>query len=99
MKRRSPIHEDECCVYDNHLLTLFISSFYLAALVSSLFASTVTRKYGRKVSMFLGGFCFFIGRSLVQATHGRWVIISRLLLVLVTDSSISYVGTDIHRIF
>lgn len=80
-KAGSPVHENEYCKYDNHLLTLFTSSFYLAALVSSLFASRVTRKYGRKTSMFLGGLSFFVGAIFgTTASHVEGVITGRLLL-------------------
>ncbi|KAF3523766.1 hypothetical protein F2Q69_00046654 [Brassica cretica] len=46
--------ETAYCKFDNQLLQLFTSSLYLAALVSSFAASAVTRKYGRKISMFVG---------------------------------------------
>ncbi|KAK1404496.1 Sugar carrier protein C-like [Heracleum sosnowskyi] len=47
--------------YNSQILTLFTSSLYLAALVACLFASWMTRKWGRKKSMFLGGFLFLDG--------------------------------------
>ncbi|KAK7832009.1 sugar transport protein 10 [Quercus suber] len=46
--------ENEYCKYDNHLLTMFTSSLYLAGLVASFFASGVTRVFGRKISMLFG---------------------------------------------
>merc|ERR1711937_901437 len=74
-------HESMYCKYDNHLLTLFTSSLYLAGLVASFFASTVTRKFGRKISMFLGGLVFLVGAILNgAATCLAMLIIGRLLL-------------------
>ncbi|KAL9251345.1 Sugar transport protein 9-like protein [Drosera capensis] len=46
------------------LLQLFTSSLYLAALVASFFASAVTRAFGRKISMFVGGLNFLTGSIL-----------------------------------
>ena len=74
-------HESMYCKYDNHLLTLFTSSLYLAALVASFLASAVTRKFGRKISMFLGGLVFLFGAILNgAATNLAMLIIGRLLL-------------------
>merc|ERR1712226_73789 len=73
--------ENEYCKYDNHLLQLFTSSLYLAALVASFFASTVTRTFGRKISMLFGGLVFLIGAILNGAAiNVAMLIIGRLLL-------------------
>ncbi|PKI76762.1 sugar transport protein 10-like [Punica granatum] len=73
--------KNEYCKYDNHLLTLFTSSLYLAALVASFFASAITRASGRKVSMFIGGLAFLIGAILNGiAVNITMLIIGRLLL-------------------
>ncbi|XP_031374148.1 sugar transport protein 10-like [Punica granatum] len=72
---------NQYCKYDNHLLTLFTSSLYLAALVASFFASEITRVFGRKVSMFLGGLSFLIGAILNGIAMNIIVlIIGRILL-------------------
>jgi len=73
--------ETAYCKFDNQLLQLFTSSLYLAALASSFVASAVTRKYGRKISMFVGGVAFLIG-SLFNAfaTNVAMLIVGRLLL-------------------
>lgn len=69
------------CTFENHLLTLFTSSLYLAALVSSFFAATTTRKFGRKISMFTGGVVFLVGAILNGAAMNvEMLIIGRLLL-------------------
>lgn len=49
------------CKYDNHVLELFTSSLYLAALAASWIAAVITRKYGRISSIKIGGLSFLIG--------------------------------------
>ncbi|KAJ4982416.1 hypothetical protein NE237_033253 [Protea cynaroides] len=72
---------NQYCKFDSQILTLFTSSLYLAALVSSLFASSVTKKLGRKVSMFIGGLVFFAGASInAAAMNIAMLIIGRILL-------------------
>ena len=69
------------CKFNSHLLTLFTSSLYLAALVASFFSSTVTRLFGRKISMLFGGLVFLLGAILNgAATYIAMLIIGRLLL-------------------
>ncbi|KAJ4773289.1 Sugar transport protein 1 [Rhynchospora pubera] len=69
------------CKFDSQLLTLFTSSLYLAALVSSSVAATVTRKYGRKCSMFLGGLTFLVGAVINGvASDVLMLILGRVLL-------------------
>ncbi|KAJ0264521.1 Sugar transport protein 4 [Hirschfeldia incana] len=80
-KKMKNAHENEYCRFDSQLLTLFTSSLYLAALVSSLFASTITRVFGRKWSMFLGGLTFFIGSAFNGfAQNIAMLLIGRILL-------------------
>lgn len=72
---------NQYCKYDNQLLQTFTSSLYLAALVSSFFAATVTRVVGRKWSMFTGGLTFLIGAALNGAAENiAMLIIGRILL-------------------
>lgn len=74
-------NENAYCKFDSHLLTLFTSSLYVAALVASFFASTITRVFGRKPTMFLGGLVFLVGSILNGVAEGIVVlIIGRLLL-------------------
>ncbi|OMO62429.1 Sugar/inositol transporter [Corchorus olitorius] len=74
-------HESQYCKFDSQLLTLFTSSLYLAALVASFFASVVTRTFGRKFSMLIGGVAFLIGSILNGiAMNVAVLIIGRLLL-------------------
>jgi len=46
------------CRFDSELLTVFTSSLYVAGLVSTLFASSVTRRFGRRASILIGGSVF-----------------------------------------
>ncbi|CAJ2674052.1 sugar transport protein 10-like [Trifolium pratense] len=81
-RMKDETHEtSQYCKFDDQLLTLFTSSLYLAALVASFFAATITRMWGRKTSMFLGGLFFLIGALLNGLAVNIWMlIIGRLLL-------------------
>ncbi|KAF9594241.1 hypothetical protein IFM89_028898 [Coptis chinensis] len=80
-KEEGIVSTNQYCMFDSQILTLFTSSLYLAALVGSCFASYVTRKYGRKVSMVCGGVCFCIGAGLTGfVVHILMLIIGRLSL-------------------
>ncbi|KAI3458327.1 hypothetical protein Pfo_014990 [Paulownia fortunei] len=69
------------CKFDSQLLTLFTSSLYLAGLIASLFASSVTRAYGRKPSIVLGGAAFLAGAALNGAAVSIYMLIfGRVLL-------------------
>ncbi|XVE49722.1 hypothetical protein DITRI_Ditri01bG0103900 [Diplodiscus trichospermus] len=74
-------NEASNCKFDSQLLTLFISSLYLAAFVASFFASVVTRTSGRKASMFIGSIACLIGSIFNGiAKNVIYLIIGRLLL-------------------
>lgn len=69
------------CVYDSQLLTSFTSSLYIAGLASSLVASRITTKFGRKFTMVLGGCTFLIGAAVNGAAQDvAMLIIGRVLL-------------------
>ncbi|PIA50310.1 hypothetical protein AQUCO_01300805v1 [Aquilegia coerulea] len=79
MKNKNKI--SNYCKFDSHLLTLFTSSLYIAGLVASLFASTVTRAFGRKTSIMVGCASFLVGSALGGAALNIYMlIIGRLLL-------------------
>jgi len=80
-KKNLDTSSNKYCQYDSPILTMFTSSLYLAALLSSLVASSVTRRFGRKLSMFFGGLLFLIG-ALVNgfAQHVWMLIVGRILL-------------------
>ena len=72
---------NEYCKFDSQKLTSFTSSLYLAGLVASFVASTVTRKFGRKPSMLAGGLSFLVGAALNGGAENiAMLIIGRILL-------------------
>ncbi|KAL0374387.1 UNVERIFIED_CONTAM: Sugar transport protein 14 [Sesamum radiatum] len=69
------------CKYDNQILTLFTSSLYFAALVSTFGASYVTRNKGRRASIISGSISFFVGAILnASAQNIAMLIIGRIFL-------------------
>ncbi|XP_016474706.1 sugar transport protein 12 [Nicotiana tabacum] len=80
-KQREDTSTNQYCKFDSQTLTMFTSSLYLAALVSSLVASTVTRKLGRKLSMLFGGILFCAGALINGFARGvSMLIVGRILL-------------------
>ncbi|XP_027173369.1 sugar transport protein 7-like [Coffea eugenioides] len=74
-------HENNYCKYNNQGLAAFTSSLYLAGLVSSLVASPITRKYGRRGSIICGGISFSIGAALdASAQNLAMLILGRIML-------------------
>ncbi|XP_022142028.1 sugar carrier protein C-like [Momordica charantia] len=72
---------NQYCKYESQTLTMFTSSLYLAALLSSLVASPVTRTFGRRLSMLAGGLLFFAGAIINASAKVVWtLIIGRVLL-------------------
>ena len=69
------------CKFDSQLLTTFTSSLYIAGLVASFFASSVTKAFGRKTSILVGGVAFLAGSALGGAAFNVYMIIfGRILL-------------------
>ncbi|XP_042510593.1 sugar carrier protein A [Macadamia integrifolia] len=69
------------CKYNSQVLSAFTSSLYLAGLVSSLVASPVTRKYGRRLSIICGGISFLVGAALnASAMNLAMLILGRIML-------------------
>ncbi|XP_058205712.1 hexose carrier protein HEX6-like isoform X2 [Rhododendron vialii] len=69
------------CKYDSQLLTLFTSSLYVAGLIASFFASSVTIACGRKPSILVGGVAFLAGSALGGAAFNLYtLILGRILL-------------------
>lgn len=80
-KKKGLVSTNQYCQYDSVPLTLFTSSLYLAALLSSLVASMVTRKFGRKLSMLFGGILFAAGALINGFAQAVWMlIVGRILL-------------------
>nr|CAD1841223.1 unnamed protein product [Ananas comosus var. bracteatus] len=72
---------NQYCKFDSQLLTAFTSSLYLAALIASFFASSVTRVFGRKWSMLGGGVTFLAGAAINGAARNvLMLILGRILL-------------------
>ncbi|PRQ38413.1 putative major facilitator, sugar transporter, major facilitator superfamily [Rosa chinensis] len=69
------------CKYDNQGLQLFTSSLYLAALISTFFASYTTKTLGRKITMLIAGNLFLVGTAFnAAAVNLPMLIVGRLLL-------------------
>lgn len=80
-KEKADNSTNQYCKFDSVPLTLFTSSLYVAALCSSIVASSVTRKLGRKLSMLLGGVLFCAGALLNGFAQKVWMlIVGRILL-------------------
>ncbi|PNY11407.1 hexose carrier protein hex6-like [Trifolium pratense] len=69
------------CKFDSQLLTTFTSSLYIAGLIASFFASSITRSFGRKPSILVGGVAFLVGAALGGAALNIYMLIlGRVLL-------------------
>lgn len=80
-KKHENTDESDYCKYNNQGLAMFTSSLYIAGLVASLFASPMTRKYGRRASIISGGVSFIIGASLnAGAVNLAMLFIGRIML-------------------
>ncbi|KAL3535707.1 hypothetical protein ACH5RR_004168 [Cinchona calisaya] len=80
-RKHHHLQETDYCKYDNQILTLFTSSLYYAALISSFGVSYVTRNKGRRISIICGSISFFIGGLVNAAAKNiEMLIIGRCLL-------------------
>uniref|UniRef100_A0A5B7AS02 Putative sugar transport protein 14 n=1 Tax=Davidia involucrata TaxID=16924 RepID=A0A5B7AS02_DAVIN len=80
-RKQEHLQETDYCKYDNQILTLFTSSLYFAALVSTFGASYVTRTKGRRASILVGSVSFFLGAILnAVAQNIAMLIIGRIFL-------------------
>ncbi|XP_047064183.1 sugar transport protein MST1-like [Lolium rigidum] len=78
---RKSARSDPYCKYDNQWLTAFSSSLFIAAALSSLVASRVTRKIGRQAIMLVGGAMFLAGSIInAAAVNIAMLIVGRMLL-------------------
>ncbi|KAF7056315.1 hypothetical protein CFC21_063732 [Triticum aestivum] len=69
------------CRFDSELLTVFTSSLYVAGLVATLFASSVTTRYGRRASILIGGSVFIAGSAFGGAAVNVYMLlVNRILL-------------------
>ncbi|KAG5558323.1 hypothetical protein RHGRI_008299 [Rhododendron griersonianum] len=63
------------CKFESQLLTSFTSSLYVAGLIASFFASSVTKAFGRKPSILVGGAAFLAGAALGGAALNVYMLI------------------------
>lgn len=80
-RKQAHLKETDYCKYDNQILTLFTSSLYFAALVSTFLASHITRNKGRRASILYGAVSFFVGAVVnAGAQNVAMLIIGRCFL-------------------
>ncbi|KAK6932477.1 Major facilitator, sugar transporter-like [Dillenia turbinata] len=80
-KQRSDTSTNQYCKFDSQTLMMFTSSLYLAALLASLVASSVTKLFGRRLSMLIGGILYCIGAIINGFAEAVWMlIVGRMLL-------------------
>ncbi|WCJ26169.1 Sugar transport protein 1 [Euphorbia peplus] len=81
VKQSSTTSDNQYCKFDSQIMTLFTSSLYIAALISSIFSSAITRKLGRRITMLSGGILFAAGSVFNGLAESVWMlIVGRLLL-------------------
>ncbi|KAI5081071.1 hypothetical protein GOP47_0004254 [Adiantum capillus-veneris] len=68
--------EDNYCRYNNQVFQLFSSSLYLAALISTFFASVVSKKLGRRVTLLGAAMFFIIGTVIGTAAENLAMIVT-----------------------
>ncbi|KAL9239718.1 hypothetical protein vseg_014012 [Gypsophila vaccaria] len=69
------------CKFDSQLLTSFTSSLYFAGFFASLIASSTTKVFGRKLSIFVGGVAVLAGSAVGGAALNVYMLIlGRVLL-------------------
>lgn len=94
-KMKQDTNVSNYCKFDSQLLTTFTSSLYIAGLVTSFFASSVTRAFGRKPSMLAGGVAFLIGAALGGAALNIYMLILGRILLGVGIGFSNQVGLSI----
>ncbi|CAI9304271.1 unnamed protein product [Lactuca saligna] len=73
--------QDQYCRFNSHRLTAFISSMFIAGLVSSLLAGRVTSLIGRKFSLITSGILFLTGNGLEVFAQNLAMLIAGRLFV------------------
>ncbi|OAY71587.1 Hexose carrier protein HEX6 [Ananas comosus] len=86
-KMRGDTEISNYCKFDSQLLTVFTSSLYVAGLVSTLVASSVSSRFGRRTSMLVGGAVFVAGSAIGGAALNVYMLIlGRVLLGVATEA-------------
>lgn len=81
VKMKEDTNISNYCKYNSQLLTLFTSSLYVAGLLATFIASPITKTYGRKPSILIGGLAFLAGSVIGGAALNIYMLIlGRLLL-------------------
>ncbi|GJM85330.1 hypothetical protein PR202_ga01771 [Eleusine coracana subsp. coracana] len=81
LEKMNRAQQDAYCIFNSQILTMFVSSFYLAAMLASLVAGHLTRTVGRRNSMLIGGLLFLAGSLLnFAAVNISMLVIGRILL-------------------
>ncbi|XP_072969311.1 sugar transport protein MST6-like [Typha angustifolia] len=89
---KEDVGTNQYCKFYSQMLTLFTSSLYLAVMVAAFLASTVTRAFGRKWSMFGGGITVLVGAAISgAAVNVSMLILGRILL----GAGIGFVGQSV----
>ncbi|XP_071740440.1 sugar transport protein 5-like [Rutidosis leptorrhynchoides] len=73
--------EDEYCLFNSHKVTAFVSSMFIAGMVSSLLAGRLTNLIGRRFSLITGGILFLMGNALSVSAQDVSMLISGRLFV------------------
>ncbi|GAA0154280.1 hypothetical protein Leryth_004998 [Lithospermum erythrorhizon] len=74
-ERKMHVQENNYCKYDDQLLQLFTSSLYLAALISSFFASKACTILGRKPTILMASAFFIAGAIFSALAEHKWMLI------------------------
>jgi len=75
-KHHQIFQDNDYCKYNNQGLVVFTSSLYVAGLIATMAASSVTSKYGRKASIISGGISFLVGSALNAVAKNLTMLIS-----------------------
>ncbi|KAI3670830.1 hypothetical protein L1987_87472 [Smallanthus sonchifolius] len=75
-EKKRQTRENNYCKFNDQGLAAFTSSLYLSGLVATLYASPVTRNYGRRISIICGGISFLVGAVLNAAAVNFAMLLS-----------------------
>lgn len=69
------------CKYDDQVLQFVVSCLYISAAIAGFLATSIARKYGRRVPLFISGVFFFAGAAVqAGAVNIAMVVVGRVLL-------------------
>ncbi|AES91728.2 sugar transport protein 7 isoform X1 [Medicago truncatula] len=79
-KHKLRAHENNYCKYNNQGISAFTSTLYISGFIASIVAAPITRRYGRRTSIIIGGINFLVGSALnAAAVDLEMLIIGRVL--------------------